>query len=173
MSYIAYLSLKTEGREFKYEIFETIDCFDEVTDYVCGGNNQKYKELEKKNFIIRDFEIKDFYDFLYKVVVEISKKVLKEQSDFYNTTGTCYTDFIPIGKLYQDKTISETLPLYLGWQYCIIHQNIKYNPSLKFYNLIEFLKEKNLINVDTFELKPNMKITLNLTRPIKKGDILE
>ena len=168
MSYRTYLYFETKNHDFNaYSLFVSDVCPEEVVNYVTNGAKNRSQELEKHGFIIRDFEIKDFYDFCYKVVVEISKKKLKEQNDFYNT-GTYHTDFIPIGKLYQSKMRSQALAAYLGWQHWMVYLNIKNNHGLKFYNLIEFMKEKNLINGDTFELKPNIKITLNVTRSTKK-----
>ena len=168
MSYRTYLYFETKNHNSKiYSLFVSDVCPEEVVNYVTNGDKNRLKELEENNFIIRDFEIKDFYDFCYKVVVEISNKILKEQNKFYNT-GTYYTDFIPVGKLYQSKIRSQPVSAYLGWQHWMVYLNIKNNPSLKFYNLIEFMKKYNLINVDTFELKPNMKITLNVTRATKK-----
>lgn len=173
MSYRTYLYFETKNHDFnERSLFLSDVCPEEVVNYVTNGDKNRLKELEKHGFIIRDFEITDFYDFCYKVVVEISKKKLKEQNDFYST-GTYYTDFIPVGKLYQSKIRSQDMVAYLGWQHWIAYLSIKKNSGLSFYNLIEFMKEKNLINGDTFELKPNLKITLNVTRPTKKGDILE
>lgn len=159
MSYRTYLKFKTEDNELEYQIFGNNDYFDEVMNYVCSGDKQKYKKLEKNDFDIRNFEIKDFYDFCYKVIFRVAKNELKEYNEYYNIERHDKV-FIAIKHNYAEKSEKEPVVDYLSDLHYRTWNALNNNYLLEFYNLIEFMAKNKLINTVSFKLKPDMKIFL-------------
>ena len=159
MSYRTYLKFKTEDNELEYQIFGNNDYFDEVMNYVCSGDKQKYKKLEKNDFDIRNFEIKDFYDFCYKVIFRVAKNELKEYNEYYNIERHDKV-FIAIKHNYAEKSEKEPVVDYLSDLHYRTWNALNNNYLLEFYNLIEFMAKNKLINTVNFKLKPDIKIFL-------------
>ncbi|WP_068449190.1 hypothetical protein [Caviibacter abscessus] len=159
MSYRTYLNFETKDRNFQYQIFGNNDYFKEVMEYVTGGNKEKYKELEENDFYIENFEIKDFFDFCYKVLIPVAKKKIKENNKFYQICSEYY--FMNLGQSYPEIGKNESVTRYLQKAHSMFWLKINHNYILEFYNLIEFMRKNKIISSINFELKSNMKISLS------------